>query len=141
QTTSGPLVLAHPAHTGPQVGVQVLSLWSDWDQHTAIFDKLAAAHVPWVRLDIGWSSLEYDGSGQIAAWYEQRLDTLIDEATTRHIKVLGLIKGLPAWNALTATSSDPALFASQFAEVSGWLAARYKGRVAAWELWNDPDEQ
>ena len=70
----GPSVAAQPAsptsaHTAgrvpsssspsrPAVGVQLHGMWDDYsDGHRlAMMDKITAAHLQWVRIDMGWSS-------------------------------------------------------------------------------------
>ncbi|MHB8341680.1 MAG: cellulase family glycosylhydrolase, partial [Mycobacteriales bacterium] len=124
---------------GPAVGVQVLGLWSDWSVYPQILSSLAAAHVTWVRLDIGWVSLEQNGEGQIAPWYEARLDAFVADANSLGIHILGVVGGAPSWD---RTGSGWNVFPTNpapFGHIMGWLAARYAGKIDAWELWNEPD--
>src|SRR5437764_1963845 len=49
----------------PSFGVNFHAMWSDYSdaQRTAVLDRLQAAHVRWVRIDIGWSALEENCKG------------------------------------------------------------------------------
>jgi hypothetical protein len=118
----------------------VLALWSDWDQHTAIIDGLAAAHVRWIKIDVGWSSLEYGGPGDIGTWYEQRLDEVVTEARAHGMQILANVGGSPPWAtdgpSFKYYPRDP----QQYGRFMRWLAARYAGRIAAYEIWNEPDQ-
>jgi hypothetical protein len=66
---------------------------------------------------------------------------VINSAAARNIKVLGILNSTPIWAAVANTlplagmPADNALFAA----FAGLAAARYKGKVTAWEVWNEPN--
>jgi hypothetical protein len=74
----------------------------------------------------------YDWSG---------VDRVINSATLRGIKVLGILNSTPIWaiapNTLPVSGrpNDPA----QFAKFVSLVATRYKGKVANYEVWNEPN--
>src|SRR5688500_2161874 len=47
----------------PAVGVQFHATWGDYNdtQRIALLDKLAAANIRWVRIDLGWRAFEENG--------------------------------------------------------------------------------
>src|SRR4051794_19038765 len=51
----------------PGVGVQFHATWGDYTdaQRLTVLDELAAAHVGWVRVDVGWQTFEETGKGQL----------------------------------------------------------------------------
>jgi hypothetical protein len=74
----------------------------------------------------------------VSAWYQDRLDAVVAGANRRGLQLLMMVACAPAWAGGTAAGSyptDPA----QFQRVTRYLADRYRGRVPAWEIWNEPD--
>jgi hypothetical protein len=117
--------------------VQVLSLWSDWPVDDAVLQRVAASGAGWVRVDIGWCTLEEDGPGRHQAWYVRRLDAVVASARRLGLRILATVAGTPEWAGGGPTWNRPPRDPARFGDVMAWLAARYRGRVAAWELWNE----
>lgn len=137
-TVPAPVLPDRPRTTQLAMGVTVFALWRDWNELDVLLDRARASGSPWLRVDMGWCSLEEAGPGQVSAWYEQRLDATVAGAAARGLKLLIDIGCAPAWaggSGYDGYPHDPA----QFQRVMTWLATRYAGRVAAWEIWNEPD--
>src|SRR5688500_18495506 len=96
---SGPPPQAAPPAAGPVVGVQYHGLWSDWTDadREAVLDRMAAAGVGWLRVDVGWESLEERGPGQWSDWYLGLLDRVVDQARARRMQVLVTLWATPGW--------------------------------------------
>jgi hypothetical protein len=134
-----PLAAAAAAGGGqPVLGVTVFAMWRDWDRADELLDRAQQSGSPWLRVDMGWCSLEERGPGEVSAWYQDRLDAVVAGADRRGLRLLMMVACAPEWAGGTATGSypdDPA----QFQRVTRYLADRYRGRVQAWEIWNEPD--
>ena len=124
----------------PGFGVQYHVMWSDYtdEQRMQVFDKLAAAHVRWVRLDMGWSSFMEHCDGCISQWYVKRADMVVNAALARGMKVLVTLWRTPHWEN-NAGSYDPPVNAAKYGDIAFWAASHFKGRVSAWEIWNEPN--
>lgn len=121
-----------------ELGVTVFTMWRDWDQHDQWLDRARDSGSKWLRVDMGWCSLEEAGPGKISEWYQGRLDVTVAGAAQRGLKLVVDIGCAPGWAGGSGYGSypnDPA----QFQRVARYLAERYKGKVAAWEIWNEPD--
>jgi polysaccharide biosynthesis protein PslG len=121
-----------------QTGVTVFSMWRDWDRLDALLDRARDSGSPWVRVDIGWCSLEEAGPGVVSTWYRDRLDATVAGVAARGMRLLVDVGCAPGWAGGTAYDSYPS-DPAQFERVMTGLAQRYRGRVAAWEIWNEPD--
>ena len=139
----GALAWAAPdrAAAAPDVGVQFHAMWGDYtnEERTAVLDKLAAAHVGWVRVDLGWRSFEESAPGAIGWWHVNLADSVIDAARARGLKVLVTLWATPAWANNNAWQNVPPNDVSDYARFAGWAADHFRGRVAAWQIWNEPN--
>jgi hypothetical protein len=100
-----------------------------------LFDQLQAAGVGWVRIDFEWTAIE----PQQDVFHWQIYDAIVAAAELRGLEVLGILAYTPAW----ATDGEPRAGVPR--QVADWedvcfrAAARYRGRVRAWEIWNEPN--
>lgn len=111
-------------------------------------------HVKIVRTDFPWSVLEPDGRGMISQRALAFTDRLVSDASAAGIRVVATVAGTPCW----ASSAPAALLAkcrpgqgsaanawppkapADYAAIVSLLAQRYGGRLAAIEVWNEPDQ-
>lgn len=124
----------------PELGVQIFALWRDWPMHEELLDRIAASGAQWIRVDVGWCSLEEAGPGQLSDWYLDRLDATITAARRRGLHVLASLGCTPAWaGARDFDQFPPADALDDYERIARWLSARYRSEVGAWEIWNEPD--
>src|SRR5215207_4074816 len=99
--TSLSLVQASPAQgaMNPAIGVQFHCTWSSYSdaQRVVVLDKLAAAGVKSVRIDLGWSSFQELGRTSYSQWYVDRADFCVNQARARGIDVLAVVHRTPGW--------------------------------------------
>jgi hypothetical protein len=141
---AAPAPLPAPASSGgPAVGVQLHGMWNDYSdaQRLAVLDKIAAAHLEWVRIDMGWSSFQDGCRTCFNDWYLDRANFLVDAARQRGLKVLVTAWRTPGWANGGAGELAPPANPADFRSFMTWLAGRFRGRVAAYEIWNEPDSR
>jgi polysaccharide biosynthesis protein PslG len=126
---------------GAALGVQFHCNWAFYTNadRLAVLDKLKAAGVGWVRIDTAWSGMEAARKGDRNAWYIRMVDFCIDEARERGIKVLVTLWMTPPWANGGASTRVPPADPQDYADFARWAARRWRGRVEAWEVWNEPD--
>jgi len=129
------------AATNIQVGVQFHAMWSTYtdSQRITVLDKMAAAHVQWVRIDMDWSWFEHDGKGIIDSANVTLADSIVNAAQARGIKVLVVVKGSPLWANNNQPSNVPPTNPVDYADFMSYMSTHFQGRVAAWQLWNEPN--
>jgi hypothetical protein len=126
----------------PAFGVQFHGMWSDYTdaERARVLDELKAAQVKWIRLDVGWSMLQPDGQDSYSPWGVGFVDRVIDMAANRGLKVLVTLWLTPAWanhaRGERTLPDDPA----DYARAVGWAAQHWAGKVQAWEIWNEPND-
>ncbi|MCL4508370.1 MAG: hypothetical protein M1296_02460 [Chloroflexi bacterium] len=87
----------------------------------------------WAKQQVVWSSIQPNSPNQ-SNWGE--LDTIVNTANQMNIKLMFSIVEAPAWARVGPDQpypSNPQLLASFLST----LATRYKGKVAAYEIWNE----
>ncbi len=126
----------------PVVGVNWHAVWGSYTdaQRVQLLDRMQAAGLHSVRMDIGWDMLEPTGSGQHDAYWTGRVDTFVDLAVARGLTPLVMLYQTPAWARPAGTGSNtPPSDPATFAAFAGWAAGHFAGRVGAWEIWNEPN--
>ena len=94
---------------------------------------MADAGIKWIRFGMPWPDLEPSRG----AWNFAKTDLAVNKAAARGIKVLGLLGGSPPW----ANGGLPYVYPPT--DLASWrhylwtLATRYRGKVSAWEIWNE----
>ena len=147
-------VAAPSAGAKPVGGVQSISVGSASSGDAAVqtLDRAKAVGAKLIRVNAIWSALE-PRQGQQDANYLATLDKVVDGASQRGIRTLLLVVGTPCWASTLATKdcsqpnanesaatryppSNPA----DYVKVSTFLASRYGSKLAAFEVWNEPDQ-
>jgi hypothetical protein len=121
---------------GVSTGVQLFNEKVDKIDH----DMAAFAALPthWVRTAVRWDLIEPNSPDQ-DNW--TKADRIVDDATQNHLSLILDITGTPPWARSAGATSNvqfpPDL--QTYATFTGKIASRYKGRVAAYELGNEPN--
>ncbi len=110
----------------------------------AVLDKLAAAGVGKVRIDVGWDGLQPVGNTAVDpnSWYVKLLDGCVQGARSRGIDVMLTLHMAPKWARPAAYAGTAMVLPDNPASiktVSGFLASRYAGQVSSLEIWNEPN--
>jgi len=124
-----------------EVGVSWHPLWGSYTDadNYAIVDKLAAAGVRWVRIDISWSDIFPTGRAPTGQWAIDKIDRAVNYANAKGIKILGIWWRTPAWANGNRGFSTPPSNNQDYADSAKWAASHWAGRIQAWEIWNEPD--
>jgi hypothetical protein len=148
-TLAGPRALEDEPRlevTRPEVGVQFHAGWTTYtdEERLEVVDKLADAGVGWLRIDVGWCSIEPEASGEVASWYVDNLDAVVDAARERGMEILMTLWCTPRWASSAAgddyvTRAAAPKRSADYRRIAEWAARHWRGRVAAWEIWNEPD--
>lgn len=117
--------------------------------HHLEFLDWPSAHFGSIRL---WDSFDkwFDLEPKKGAWAWQRLDKQMAIATEHHVQVLFTFGSTPTWASArpneSTTSSQPGNTAEP-KDMNDWrdfvraVATRYKGRIQAYEIWNEPNSK
>ncbi|MDX1612750.1 MAG: cellulase family glycosylhydrolase [Candidatus Promineifilaceae bacterium] len=131
---------AFPVYRGPaldpaRLGVQIHLHREDLNQ---LMTHLKTLGVGWVKVQVSWKI--YQPEPERYDWDRlAELDALIAAAEGANIRVMLGVAKAPEWSRPTTTLDGPPIDNGRFQSFMAWLAERYRGRVAAYELWNEPN--
>ena len=117
----------------PNIGIQ--GQFVDPDGETFV-NWAADLGVGWIKQQIDWNTIEYEPGKY--RWIE--IDQFVDRAQSRGFKILLSVARAPGFSRPEPVEEDgpPTDFAI-FHQFMLELSSRYRGRVAAYELWNEPN--
>ena len=147
---------AGSALAGQVAGIQTHVLWANVDDAAMVrqLDLVKSSGARMTRVDVGWASLQERGPNDWSSYHLGRLDRLVAAADARGISLLLTFMNTPCWAASAPESvkqgcagawwdrgvtAYPPTDAGAYARALAFLAARYGDKVAAWEVWNEPN--
>lgn len=99
-------------------------------------DAVAATSASWLRLTVDWPTIErsrgtYDWTAT---------DRVVNAARARGLKVLGVIAYTPSWaRGFWTRHTAPPTVSADYGVFAAAVARHYGKRMAAYELWNEPN--
>jgi len=136
-----------PGQTPPAVGMNVFleqEVEPQRRQHS--LELLQAAGVTWIRQEVPWEQIEPVARGETvdptyggSTW--AKFDDIVDRASATGMHVMLRLDTSPRW-ALPPDAPDglsPPLDYSDYFDFVSAVATRYRGRVAAYQVWNEPN--
>jgi hypothetical protein len=133
-----------PVMADGKYGVNQDLEWDPPQQVGAEIRLMKSAGVRWLRLPLRWNWLEPErGHYQ---W--DRVDSVVDRAAAAGLKLLAVLGGTPAWSSGMATVNLTVgvhrdAFApnstTDFADYVSSVVRHFRGRVQAYELFNEPN--
>jgi hypothetical protein len=110
---------------------------------------IAQAGFMWIRQEFPWQDNEFHGNGDFedrrhepyqSAW--AKYDQIVNLAEKYDLKIMARLSTPPAWSrALTDTVGTfaPPDNLSDYGDFVEALATRYRGRIPAYQIWNEPN--
>jgi polysaccharide biosynthesis protein PslG len=91
----------------------------------------------WVRFDLNWSIVE----AERGTYDWQRVDAFVEQARRRGLRLLATVAYTPRWaRAGRGDDKQPPRDPRDYARFAAVAALRFPpDRIAAWELWNEPN--
>ncbi|ODQ88895.1 hypothetical protein BHQ18_16780 [Mycolicibacterium flavescens] len=118
------------------VTAQEMYFYNQADTDRAL-NLLQEAGVTNIRILVPWMSVEFLDD----VWTWGAVDRMVNGAAARGIEVLAVLNSPPVWASVPDVpllSGRPAKV-EEFAEYAAKVAARYAGKISAYEIWNEPN--
>ncbi len=96
-------------------------------------DPLQSAGIGWARSAFAWTDLE----PQQGTWDFSKFDNYVDMAAAHGINILGILLTSPTWANGGGAWNTPPTDMAAWGDYVRRVVTRYRGRVAAWEVWNE----
>ncbi|MBI4506181.1 MAG: cellulase family glycosylhydrolase [Chloroflexi bacterium] len=112
-------------------GIQAHLFWTD---RPRVVSMAREAGFTWVKQQVRWDSIEPQAKG-VYDWRE--LDAAVAAANQGGLRVLLSISAAPQWATGGNPIAGPPNNYQDFADFMRVVAQRYKGRVHAYEMWNE----
>jgi hypothetical protein len=111
---------------------------------------IAAAGFRWIRQEFPWADIEVHGRGDfidrrndpagVDAW--AKYDQIVDLAEQYNVQIIARLSSPPAWS--RAADDSMGAFAppddfDDYANFAAAVAARYRGRIRFYQVWNEPN--
>jgi len=130
-----PVIMSFPS---PDYGIHVF-MW--WKPDTALRDLGLVRDMgfTWVKQKFPWREIEGIEKGQYD-WY--RTDYIVAETEKAGLKLLVRLDQQPYWSEPADNQwqeNGPPGDVADFADFCGAVAARYRGRIGAFQVWNEPN--
>lgn len=107
-----------------------------WQDRNRVLQIAKDSGIFWVRQQIAWEDIQ-DASGEIF-WAE--LDYIVDDVHEQGMNMLLSVVRSPSWATPDGRNGMPARdYFDDFANFMGAIAERYRGRVQAYQVWNEPN--
>ena len=131
------VVLCLPAKAGAvQPGVVTDLAWhipdADKDRSAMLTQALGSR---WSRIHVQWREVE-PARGVLNEWWMAEYEEAIERSRVAGQRVILMIYKAPEWASGSADRNTPRR-ASYFASFARRLAARFRGRVSGYEIWNE----
>jgi hypothetical protein len=124
-----------------------LGLCEDYPEETRSLEEvrrdlevLKGAGLDVLRVSIGWDGVEPQKDHYDFAFW----DAFVDLSVRSGIRLIPYVAYTPRWDSDGTPESfwkTPPRDVGEFGEIMGLLAARYRGRIRSWEIWNEPDNR
>jgi polysaccharide biosynthesis protein PslG len=152
------LAVASPAaaQSGQLDGLQLHPLWAGVTPREAAreLDIARGAGADSVRVDMGWSTLEFAGKRRWSRAYTHRLDAFLRNARRRGLRVILTVHETPCWASSApaevrqgcrgawwarGVNRYPPRRARDYADAVVHVVRRWGSSLQAIELWNEPN--
>ncbi len=122
-----------PRMASPEYGMEAF-LWWRPEVATRDLGLIEDAGFGWVKQDFAWRDIEGAGKG-LFDW--SRTDLIVKFAEDAGLDLLVRLDRPPAWTG--AQSDGPSPHLADFGDFAYEIANRYRGRIRAYQIWNEPN--
>ena len=121
--------------TSPDYGIQAFLFW-----RPEVADRdlglIQDAGFRWVKQEFAWREIEGAEKG---AFNWENTDRMVQQVQDRNLKLLARVGVQPAWAGGGFPEVGPPDNYQDFADFLFALASRYKGKIGAYQIWNEPN--
>ncbi len=121
--------------TSPDYGMQVFLFWQE-EVADRDLKLVKDAGFPWVKQEFAWREIEPVNKGEFD-W--SRTDRIMGQIDAHGLKVIIRLGVQPQWAGGGFPEVGPPNNPQDFFDYAQAVATRYKGRIDAYQIWNEPN--
>jgi len=121
--------------SSPEYGMQIFPWWRP-EVGSRDLQAIQAAGFSWAKVNFGWRDIEGANKG---AFDWSRTDQIVQMANADDVDLVIRVDHQPAWAGGGFPTNGPPDNYQHLADFFTALATRYKGRIRAYEVWNEPN--
>ena len=132
-----PEAVTDPAFPSLTYGIHTFLWWNE-STRTYDLDMVRLMNFTHVKQRFSWRDMEPERG----EWHWQQADAVVAEVAYRGRELVARLDGPPGWallDPLPDDSAQPALDLAAWGTFCGTLAERYRGQIAAYQVWNEPN--
>ena len=122
----------------PEYGVQAFMWWRP-DLAVRDLELINEMGFGWVKQGFAWRDIETNVKGEYDWW---KPDTIVQQVEDAGLKLIVRLDHQPFWaqaNPDPPLNNAPPGDIQDFADFCAEVARRYRGRIAAYQVWNEPN--
>jgi hypothetical protein len=125
----------------PELGVQWHGMWAYYtdEQRETVLGQLVQSNLHLVRMDVSWAMLQPTNGQTYDPWGVAFIDRVINMINAHGLTAVITFWLTPGWANGNKNDRVPPTNPADYARVIEWAAHRYAGKVAVWEVWNEPN--
>ncbi len=123
----------------PEYGIHTALWWNMDNERIPEIELTQEMGFGWIKQNFAWRDIEGIKKGEYNTYHPDRI---VDEVNAAGLKLVVRLDRPPLW----ALPQDRPLFENgppadyeDFRDYCTWLASRYKGRIHAYQVWNEPN--
>jgi hypothetical protein len=119
----------------PEYGIQAF-LWWRPEVSSRDLQIIREAGFGWCKVNFAWRDIEGAGKG-VFDW--SRTDRIVEQANQERVDLVVRVDHQPSWAGGGFPTNGPPDNPQDLADFLTALASHYKGRIRAYEVWNEPN--
>src|SRR5205085_573022 len=117
---------------------QLYGQGTPWQDRGRVLTLSKNAKINWLRQQIAWKDLQSAPGTECYRICWQELDDIVRDASGARVNLLISVVRAPGWATPDGKNGLPSpQNYGEFANFMGQMAARYRGQVDAYEIWNE----
>lgn len=111
-------------------------LWWNPTMRTIDLENIRLMAFSHIKQRFSWANME-PAQGE---WHWAQADAVVEQTECRGMEIVARLDGPPDWAIKTPqVAADPIIDLEAWGNFCGALAARYQGRISAYQVWNEPN--
>lgn len=122
----------------PEYGVQAFMWWRP-DLAVRDLQLIRDMGFGWVKQNFAWRDIETNVKGEYDWW---KADTIVQQVEEAQLNLIVRLDHQPFWaqaDPQTPLNNAPPADLQDFGDFCSAVASRYEGRIAAYQVWNEPN--